>query len=321
MPKQTTDVSGGSYGIVYTSAGQAWTIAKGVTVSGTSGAVLSEFPDSTLINRGTASSEGYGLYLAPGGTGDVDIVNGGAGVIDAYRAILILDMDGALSLFNKGLVEGSEYAVSISGSFSADIRNEGVVRADLAAINFQALGSSDGISFKNAGKIVGGTYAIEVATLAYGTAKIVNTENGIIKGGDAAIAVAERLVVKSDGLIGGRIVSGGYNDKVINKNKVKGDVWLGGGSDLFVNKGKAKAGMIDPGPGLDIVVLGFRSDKLLFRARRHLEQLHGQEILVRRRPPVSRRGHIHRADRRPAPRFGVPQGDNGGGCRRPHHLR
>ena len=51
MPKQTTDVSGGSYGIVYTSAGQAWTIAKGVTVSGTSGAVLSEFPDSTLINR------------------------------------------------------------------------------------------------------------------------------------------------------------------------------------------------------------------------------------------------------------------------------
>ncbi len=263
MPKQTTDVTGATYGIIYDAPEQTWTVAKGVTVGGAYGSVSSGFSSSTLVNRGTLTSDGYGVYFSFDG-GSATIVNAGAGVIEAYRGIAVLGVDLTIDFRNGGLIEGSEFAVSVSGAFGGTFRNKGTIKADLTAMALDAAGGSDGITIENSGRIVGGDVAIGVDSFSHSKVTIFNKDKGIIKGGDIAIGVAEKLVLKNLGKIGGTLATGSSNDKVINKNKIKGDVWLGDGADYFINKNKAKAGMIDAGDDLNVVVLGFRSDKLLF---------------------------------------------------------
>ena len=62
----------------------------------------------------------------------------------------------------------------------------------------------------------------------------------------------------------GKIMLSSYNDKVVNKGKVNGDVQLGDGQDVFKLKGEAKAGLIDSGYGNDKLVLAGKADSLLF---------------------------------------------------------
>jgi len=267
MPKQTTDVSGDPYGITYASAGLTWKIAKGVTVAGAQGGVISQFADSTLVNQGTLSSPQYGVGLGPATFGSLVIENKASGEIEGGQfGIFVFNPLGSLEINNAGKISGGAAGLFLNGSSDLDVENTGTIRGGEAGLYFaeSSVGTS-GPVVNNYGKIEASGYAILFVGSDPVQAKLVNHEGGVIKG-EVAVGDALPLDLKNEGKIEGIIITGEYSDEIVNKGNIKGDVNLGFGVDTFKSKDGAKAGMVDTGDGSDLVVFADKADKLLFNS-------------------------------------------------------
>jgi hypothetical protein len=113
--------------------------------------------------------------------------------------------------------------------------------------------------------VINNSGKIESSGLISGPSNVgaaVNHEGGLIKNVGAILDPA--LNFKNEGKVQGLVLTSGYDDKIINKKVIKGDVLLASGDDTFKNKGNAKAGLIDTQDGNDLVAFGNKADKLLF---------------------------------------------------------
>ena len=291
MPKQSTNTSGNPVGILYTANNQTWTVLKGVDVSGTTGGVFSEYVNSVLKNKGSIFGPSYGAaFVGSGAASNYVIKNQKKGEINGGIGVAIIDFTGSALVQNKGKIGGTQFAVEISGYMgSAKVVNKGKIdggvggvyskgSSNVAIENHKSIkGGTAGVAIEvqspvakgplvnNYGKIEAFQIAIFFVTDSGSTAKVVNHKGATIDGSTAAISSAEKLDLKNEGKIDGIVVGSSHSDEIINKGKIKDDVYLGGGNDVFKMKGdKAKAAMIDTGPGNDLVVLGKKADKILF---------------------------------------------------------
>jgi hypothetical protein len=292
MPTQSSDVNAIPNGITYTAAGQTWKVLKGVSVTGSVFGVASGFANSTLNSNGSLYGATAGVFFdAVGAASNYVAKNGKKGTIAGDTAgVAMTRFDGSALVQNKGSVEGNTYgvyfldylgsarlvnhgdveatgaAVLFQNGRNMQVENHGSIKAGAAGVYMIASGPpTSKISIENHGKIEADQFGIYVVTTTGSAVKIVNHKGATIEGASFAVGSAEKLNLKNEGAIKGHVVSGSFADKVVNKGKIKGDVQLGPGDDVFKMKGdKAKAGMIDMGPGNDLVVLGKKGDKVLF---------------------------------------------------------
>jgi Ca2+-binding RTX toxin-like protein len=274
MPTQSTNVSGGQFGIKFTGPGLTWTVLSGVTVHGTTAGVYSEFANSVLINSGAISSTfgspQVGVYFDPSGANGAYVVeNRAGGSIAALSGIVIDGFAGSARVDNEGNIGNGETGVQIGGAGAIAIENSGAVSGNAVGILLFADGSGfAGPTIENRGKISGGQYAISIDGDNAATAKVSNLKSGLIESDGIALSIffnsALRLLFENDGKVTGYVIGGPNSDKVVNTGKIAGDVFLSGGNDVFQSKGKASAGKIDSGPGNDKITLGDKNDKLLF---------------------------------------------------------
>ena len=268
-------------------------LAKGVNVSGTTGGVLSEYANSVLKNNGSIFGPNYGVGFTAGGAASNYVVknqkkgdiNGGSlrvGIINftgsalvqnkgkiksIEYAIELADYTGSAKVINEGKIEGGSVGVySNGGSSNVKVENHKKIEGGIAGIAIQVVNPvAKGPVINNYGKIEAFQHAIYFVSDSGSTAKVINHKGAKIDGSLVGIGSSEKLNLKNEGTIEGHILTGNQDDKVINKGKIKDDVKLGDGNDVFKMKGdKAKAGLIDMGPGNDLVVLGKKADKILF---------------------------------------------------------
>jgi Ca2+-binding RTX toxin-like protein len=294
MPTQSTDINGVPNGITYAAAGESWKILKGVSVTGSTFGVASSFINNALNNNGSVSGGAVGVYFdAISSISDFMVRNGKTGTIDGGTAgVAIGRFNGSTLVKNRGEIEGDNHAIWITDYLgSALVVNSGEVQGGLTAVFFQSgkkmevenhgslKAGTAGVAMvfdsptvsggliDNYGKIEAGQYGLYVLSTTDSVVKVVNHEGATLKGGVLSIVTGERLILENQGKIAGTVTSSSYDDRAINKGKIKGDAILGPGDDVFKNKGdKAKSGMIDMGPGNDLVVLGKKADKVLFDA-------------------------------------------------------
>lgn len=268
MPIQTTNVDGDPFGIDYAASGLLWKIAKGVSVSGATSGVASDYADSTLVNKGTINGGNGGVVFDPvGAPGDFLIKNQKSGQIASAFAVRVVDFDGKVTLKNKGTLDGANAAFRADGAGTVIVENAGDIDAELYGLHVSFDSPSGGAAIDNFGTIVAANTAI-LADSAEGVRFLVhNRKGGVIEGGGNAptIDVDERLVLKNEGKINGEIHAGGFGNKITTTGKIDGNVYLGSGDDKLVLKEKGKVtGLIDAGPGNDRVVFGNAADKFLF---------------------------------------------------------
>lgn len=265
MPRQTTDVSG-ALGISYDFPGQTWTILKGISVSGTSNAVDSDFGSSTLVNRGEVTGDNYGVDFDPhGAPGNLAVENSADGqILGGIAGVWFNDFDNAALVQNRGEIAGTSTGVLTFGNSNVEIINRGEITSNGEAIHIGYSSGAAGTEITNLGKITGTDYGIYIAGDVGLTAEIENRAGGVIESDGYAIRSLEQLELVNKGTIEGYLLLNFHDDEVINRGKIKGDVDLGGGDDVFKNKGTASSGVIDASGGNDIVTLGDKKDKLLF---------------------------------------------------------
>jgi hypothetical protein len=268
MPTQNTDINGVPYGITYSMPGEKWTVAKGVTVTGTTAAVYSPFTNNTLVNKGDLDSPLYGVWfdalLAPG---DYTIKNKGSGEISGLYGILLTNFVSSVEIKNDGEIGGSSLGIVTAGNSNVHIQNtkSGEISGADVGVYFAYTTGTRGVKVDNDGDIEGVGAGIFISGSTGLTAQVNNGSKGLIESNGYAILSAERLNLTNKGKIEGLVYAGDYNDKIVNKGKIKDEVVLSGGDDIFKNKGKkAKADLIDTQDGNDKVVFGNKKDKLLF---------------------------------------------------------
>jgi Ca2+-binding RTX toxin-like protein len=290
MPTQSTDITGTPNGITYTTIGETWETLKGVDVRGTTFGIFSAFADSVLDNNGSIFGDSAGVFFDSDGAASNWVVkNKAKGEIQGAFAVVIDNFVGSALVENKGQISSTSIGVYMKQDGSARIVNDGAIKSAIVGIQSEtpdltventgvisgaygvrvsAAGSGPvtaGTLIENDGKVKGFYAAIEISGDTGVAAQLINRDDGVIKSNYlTAIRSTERLYLKNDGKVVGRVFTSGYDDQIINKGKIKGGVNLGSGIDTFKSKANAKAGMIDTQDGNDLVVLGGKADKLLF---------------------------------------------------------
>ncbi len=267
MPTQTTNVSNPGYGILYTAAGQTWTIAKGVSVSGGVGAVYSGFVNSTLINKGDLFGGTFGVNFDAGGLlSNYTVINKASGEIDDQYGVYIANFLGAAKVDNAGDISATLMGVYVSGSTDVSVKNIGKISSDGNGV-FVASSSAGtkGTVVDNYGKIEADQTGVYISGPSNVVAQLVNHKGGLIDGDGFALDIYSPIKFKNEGKVVGTVLTSAYDDVVVNKGKINGNVKLYAGDDVLKNKGGAKVGgLIDTGDGNDMVVLGTKAEKLLF---------------------------------------------------------
>lgn len=268
MPTQNSDINGVPYGITFTMPGEKWTVAKGVTVTGTTAAVYSQYTNNTLVNKGDLESTLYGVWfdalLAPG---DYTIKNKGSGEISGLYGILLTNFVSSVDIKNDGEIGGSSVGIVTAGNSNVHVENNksGEISGADVGLYFAYTTGTRGVKVDNDGDIEGVGAGIFISGATGLAADVNNGSKGVIESNGYAILSAERLDLNNKGKIEGLVFAADYNDKIVNKGQIKGDVYLSGGDDVFKNTGKkAKADVIDTQDGNDKVVFGDKKDKLLF---------------------------------------------------------
>jgi Ca2+-binding RTX toxin-like protein len=267
MPTQNTDINGVPYGITFTMPGEKWTVAKDVTVTGTTAAVYSQYTNNTLVNKGDLDSPLYGVWfdalLAPG---DYTIKNKGSGEISGLYGILLTNFIGSINIKNDGEIGGSSTGILTAGNSNVHIENakSGEISGADVGVYLTYTSGTRGVMIDNAGDIEGVEIGIFINGNTGFAAQVNNGPKGVIESNGYAILSFDPLDLNNKGKLEGLVYTSFVDDKIINKGKIKGDVLLNGGDDVFKNKGKAKADLIDTQDGNDKVVFGDKKDKLLF---------------------------------------------------------
>jgi hypothetical protein len=145
---------------------------------------------------------------------------------------------------------------------------------------------------ENHGKIESALYGVYLVGDDPVRAKLVNHDDGVIKG-TLAVGSALPLDLKNEGKLQGVVYTGEYDDKIVNKGSIKGDVNLGFGTDTFKSKGDAKSGMVDTSDGNDLVVLGDKADKPSTSSLNAATNIDTVKNSASGKDDLSRRRHIH----------------------------
>jgi len=267
MPTQTKDISGDPNAITYAAPGLTWKVAKGVDVVGQEKAVSSVYASSKLINQGNLAGGSFGVNFNPGNTfGTYSVENAASGAIAGQYGVYVTGAFlGSLDVTNAGDISGVIYGIYASGSSAVDVENSGHVFGGVRGVIIAAASvGARGPVVDNFGTIESTENAVFFATPGGVLAKLVNHSGGVLKAGVLAVESSSQLNFKNEGKVEGAVETSTYDDKIINKKVIKGDLLLNQGDDVFKNKGKAKAGLIDTGDGNDLVALGDKADKLLF---------------------------------------------------------
>jgi Ca2+-binding RTX toxin-like protein len=268
MPKQTTDINGNPIGLQYTAPNQKWTIVKGVEVTGTVVGVYSPFANSKLINQGEVGGGTYGVWFSLSSQfGNYLIDNQAKATITGGEiGIYVQNFLGSLEINNAGKANGAVAGIAAVGSTDVEVTNTGSITGGQYGLYLAAgAAGADGSVVHNYGKIQSPLYATFFAGPPGVPLKLINHEDGTIKGGSAlAVYSTAQINIKNEGTMQGYVVTSEYADKLVNKGKIKGETYLGGGDDIFKNKGDAKAGNLHTAQGNDLVVLSNASEKLVF---------------------------------------------------------
>jgi Ca2+-binding RTX toxin-like protein len=271
MPTQITDVSLDPYGITYTGDGETWKVAEGVRVFGAEIGAYSEHSGSTLNNKGAIYGGWAGVrFDAMGGVGNYVVKNKGK-IQGAETAVGVIGFTGSVLIENQGKLKGGYLGALVeSGAGDVLVRNEGTITAAFYALVVASVADASGPVIENSGKVEAGALGILVTEISDEGSGLFTTirnhDTGLITSFSAAIVAQSALLLENDGRIKGTVITDSFDDTIINRGKIKGGVWLGEGADVFKNKGIAKAGMIDTAAGNDLVVLGDKSDRLLFNS-------------------------------------------------------
>ncbi|WP_421726405.1 hypothetical protein [Bauldia sp.] len=236
MPKQSSDifVPGGT-AIEFSKSGQKWTIEKGVEVGAVGTTIFSEFADSTLVNKGYIYS--YAVYGAWFTGNNTTLVNKETGLINGSQFGVLIspnlatDIEGSVE--NYGKIFGGSAGIHNTAMPDFTVDNHGEINGYAYGVHSLALnvGSTPGQVIKNFDSIKSDIYGIYVTSLASLRSKVVNQKDGVIEGG--------KIVDGGAAVFNG---SGGLN--LINKGKIKGDIWSPSSADNTVtNTGKIEGGV------------------------------------------------------------------------------
>jgi len=263
---QDTDVfTDANPGITFVAANDSWTILNDVTVSSArSQGVLGALAGQSLFNRGAIHSGGDLAAGVEMSGNDSSISNAVGARIIAANDGLVVNGDGA-AIDNKGEILGlRDVGVDLdSSSAHVTLTNTGSIFGGSAGID--DLTSSVGATIHNAGVISSGGDAIVVDTHSGVTTSIDNAIGATIRGDELAIVVGEggAIALNNLGRIVGDVVAD-FNsdaaDKIVNRGKIIGAVFLGGGNDVYSGNG-GKVSFVDGEGGDDRLVGGRGIDK------------------------------------------------------------
>lgn len=201
-----------------------------------SGANIDLRIDGLIYNNGsTLNMNGYDFTVFIGKTGSIHSV---VYQTDYYAAIDFIVENGAGAgigrLFNAGEISGNVmaiYARAVDGDDVGRISNSGTLWGETDGIHLTGLGK---IVIANSGLIEGSRIGISNKFNSFiGSAQLVLTNTGVIRGGEASIQVGDAA------------------DKVVNLGRLEGEVRLGDGADILRNWGQID-GVVDLGLGADL---------------------------------------------------------------------
>ncbi|WP_421725996.1 hypothetical protein [Bauldia sp.] len=262
--------------IEFSKIGQKWKIDDQVDVGSNVNTIVSERKESTLVNKGYIYSYTSSAVLFT--KNDATLKNKEFGQINGFQYGVqfhpsdVTHVKG--SLINDGDIYGLSQGVrnTAMGDFSAE--NYGEIVGGSVGLYSTALlaGSTAGPVIKNYKSIESEQIGVYVGALAGLRTKIVNQEDGVIKGGlttsqadGAAIFTNAKVKLTNKGAIEGVVsLDNSRNDKVINEGKIKGDVYLGDGNDTFDNRDGKTKGYIFAQEGKDKLIAGDKKEKFVF---------------------------------------------------------
>ncbi|WP_421726001.1 hypothetical protein [Bauldia sp.] len=262
MPTQSTDIYvPGAPAIQFSQSGQKWKIDKNVDVGSSVPAIVSEYTNNTVSNKGTIYSyANAGVYFTKDNATlinkETGYINGGmSGVY--FESASITDLKGFV--FNYGQIFGHDAGVANLGMSDFVVENRGEIYGHQNGIYSEAAnaGSTAGPVIKNAGAITSDNYGVFVDAPGL-RSKIVNQKDGVIKGGmfgepgAAVFNEGGKMTLVNKGKIKGDIDSENVDkDTVTNTGKIKGDIDLGGANDTIDNTGGMIKGDVRLGKGDD----------------------------------------------------------------------
>jgi fibronectin-binding autotransporter adhesin len=213
--------------------------AEGATLSGNA-AVVSTERNSTIHNSGQLNGVADGVFTDSG----VTLINNETGIITATEGTGI-NVHASAGISNHGTVTGKWTGIYLEDG--GTVLNTGDIQANTG----DGIVANGRVFVNNeSGKISGARFGIA----AYAQARVINDTDGEIQGnanesdfGDALYFVTQE-VIDNFGL-----PEQSYDDEVINRGLISGNVTLGAGDDVFVQQGETAqtTGMIDGGQGFD----------------------------------------------------------------------
>jgi Ca2+-binding RTX toxin-like protein len=224
--------------------------------------LLTNFPDTLLVNYGTVEAGGVDAFVMFAGASPSSLVNKlGASAVGSSG----VDLLGSGSILNEGLIVGSAAnGVSLGGSGSRSIANSGDIFGAVAGIRATGIAGFN-LSIINSGEIHGDIYGMWL-TGGIGGASPAIVSTGTIEGKlDSLLAEGgDRLNVINSGLLSGNVVatSAGQSDHVVNNGTIRGNVNLGPGNDSFSGIG-AVSGSVSGEGGNDRLSGGASVDRLI----------------------------------------------------------
>ncbi|WP_421725174.1 hypothetical protein [Bauldia sp.] len=277
MPKQTSDIfMPGDYAIAFSKSGQKWKIDKEVDVGANGPTVVSEFTDSTLVNKGYIYSySAYGVWFTrDNGTlinKETGHINGGTfGVY--FDPVLSTDVNGSVE--NHGKIFGNVAGIYSpeQGDFATE--NHGEIYGytyGIYSVGF-FVGSTKGPVIKNYDSIKSDQFGIYLVAIDENLrSKVVNQKDGVIEGGtleDGYAAVfnanGDMTLINKGKIKGGVSGTTGEEFTLTNTGKIKGDVRLGFEDDKLDNRDGNITGYIWGHFGRDKLIAGDKKEKFVF---------------------------------------------------------
>ncbi|MAP95645.1 MAG: hypothetical protein CMK07_11905 [Ponticaulis sp.] len=198
----------------------------------------------------------WGNYDSPGGTASIQ----NAGIIQTEGLSVNLQRFDTIAIDNAGLIVSSSTVSTQSYAIFAvghDIRivNSGTIsRASAATDPF--LGGATITAVNWSGRVAGDYLSVTNTGFIFSPNQAIGSQNGV-----------DHII--NDGLIEGKILLGwdetgaGYDDVLINRGDIYGDIDLGAGQDELLGQTGFIEGTIDAGAGDDLIKSGTGDDMII----------------------------------------------------------
>ncbi|WP_421724433.1 hypothetical protein [Bauldia sp.] len=277
MPKQTSDIFVPfGQAIAFSKSGQKWKIDKGVDVGANDPTILSQFTDSTLVNKGYVYS--YSNLAVVFTKNNATLINKETGLINGgvhgvfFTPEFPTGVEGSVD--NYGKIFGAQAGISSTGMGDFAVENHGEIYGYEYGVYCTAsnVGSTSGPVIKNFDSIKSDEVGVYVTAFDPNLrSKVVNKKDGVIEGGKIADGYAAvrndigDMTLINKGKIKGDVWTPSREENTVtNTGKIKGDVRLGVGDDELDNRDGKVTGSIFGLDGKDKFIAGDANDKFVF---------------------------------------------------------